>query len=175
METKFLLLSEGGRKKYHHVWERMEEYGIHPLPLDDFPTTFEQLSGVASNLGMNLFSCCIKHFIPGWTGDSGCLSAQRLVRVGKRRFGEAWNRLSFEHRPSRPGCDCTFYYDLSNVTGHKKCGSQEAACIYCSASCKQFGPSIKKRLREEIEAFNNGALTAIMSPAASPLPAISMK
>jgi hypothetical protein len=156
VETKLLLLSEGEDRKYHHAWKRMEDHGIHPLPLDDFATTFTKLSGAASNLGMSLFSCCIKHFIPGWTGDSGCLSAQRLTRVGKRRFGEAWDRISFEPRPSRPGCDCTFYYDLSNVKGNRKCGSQEAACIYCSASCERFSTTIKDRTKREIEAFCNG-------------------
>jgi hypothetical protein len=156
VETKSLLLSEGEHRKYHHVWERMEQHGIHPLPLDDFPTTFNQLSGVALNLGMNLFSCCIKHFIPGWTSDSGCLSARRLTSVGKGRFGEAWNRISFKPRPSRPGCDCTHYYDLSNVKGHKKCGSQEAACIYCTASCEKFGTAMRNRIRREVEAFCNG-------------------
>lgn len=156
VETKFLLLSEGEAGKYHHVWDRMQEVGVHPLPMDDFATTFIQLSGVASNLGMILFSCCIKHFIRGWTGDSGCLSAQRLSRVGKKRFGEAWDRVSSERRPSRPGCDCTHYYDLSNVKGHKKCGSQEAACIYCTASCERFGPAIRDRTKREIEAFCNG-------------------
>lgn len=156
VETKFLLLSEGEDEKYHHVWKRMEDHGIHPLPLDDFPTTFTQLSGVASDLGMNLFSCCIKHFILGWTGDSGCLSAKRLTRVGKRRFGETWNRISFKPSPSRPGCDCTHYYDLSNVKGHKKCGSQEAACIYCTASCKRFGAAMRNKTKQAIDAFCNG-------------------
>jgi hypothetical protein len=156
IETKFLLLGQQDDEKYHHVWERMRDLDIHPLPLNDFPTTFSQLSEIASNLGMTLFSCCIKHFIPGWTDDSGCLSAQRLARVGKRRFGEAWNRISFERRPSRPGCDCSRYFDLSNVKGHKKCGSQEAACIYCTASCKRFGTTIRDRTKREIEAFCNG-------------------
>jgi hypothetical protein len=61
----------------------MEDHGIHPLPLDDFATTFTKLSGAASNLGMSLFSCCIKHFIPGWTGDSGCLSPKGSLVLGK--------------------------------------------------------------------------------------------
>jgi len=164
VETKFLLLNEGEDKKYHHVWERMEELSIHPLPLDDFATMFAQLSRVASNHGMNLFSCCIKHFISGWTGDSGCLSAERLTRVGKRRFGETWNRISFDHRPSCPGCDCTHYYDLSNVKGHKKCGSQEAACLYCTASCKSFGKAIKDKMKQEIEAFCNGEHAELYEP-----------
>lgn len=156
VETKFLLLSEEEHEKYHHVWDRMHEAGIYPLLLDDFATTFKQLSGVASNLGMNLFSCCIKHYIPGWTGDSGCLSAHRLAGVGKKRFGDAWNRISFTPRPSRPGCDCTHYYDLSNVKGHKKCGSQDAACLYCTASCKKFGATIIEKTKQELEAFCNG-------------------
>ena len=156
VETKFLLLNEGKDKKYHHVWDRMQEAGIHPFPLDDFTTTFKQLSGVASNLGMNLFSCCIKHYISDWTGDSGCLSAHRLTGIGKRRFGEEWNRISFKPRPSRPGCDCTYYYDLSNVKGHKKCGSQEAACLYCTASCERYGVTIKEKTKQELAAFCNG-------------------
>lgn len=155
VETKFLLLSEEEDEKYHHVWDRMREIGIHPLPLDDFATTFTQLSGVASNLGMKLFSCCIKHFIPGWMGDSGCLSAHRLTQVGKRRFGESWNRISPARRPSRPGCGCTHYFDLSNVKGHKKCGSQVAGCAYCTSSCERFGAVIRDKMKREIEAFCN--------------------
>lgn len=54
VETKSLLLSEGKDQKYHHVWKRMAEYGIHPFTPDDFAATFARLSGVASNFGMNL-------------------------------------------------------------------------------------------------------------------------
>jgi hypothetical protein len=57
---------------------------------------------------------------------------------------------------SRPGCDCSRYFDLSNVKGHKKCGSQEAACIYCTASCKNFGTAIENKIQSEIKAFCDG-------------------
>jgi hypothetical protein len=103
-----------------------------------------------------LQKCCIKHFVPTWASDSGCLSADRLTRVGKKRFGDAWSRLSSCRRPSRPGCDCSRYCDLSNVKGHKKCGSQEAACIYCTASCERFGIATRDRTKREIEAFCSG-------------------
>ena len=156
VETKQLLLSEAEDKKYHHVWERMRELGLEPLPLDDFPATFTGLAKIASKYRMSLFSCCMKAFLTDWPGDSGCLSAARLTAVGKRRFGDGWNRISFERRASRPGCDCTLYLDLSNVTGHKKCGSQEAACVYCTASCKKFGPAIKAKIAREIEAYRRG-------------------
>ena len=156
VETKELLLAEGENEKYHHVWQRMADLGIRSLPLDDFAVIFAGLSEVASSYGMSLFSCCMKAFLPNWSGDSGCLSAKRLTSVGKRRFGEDWNRLSFRPRPSRPGCDCTHYWDLSNVKGHKKCGSQEAACVYCTASCKDFGTAIKAKIAREIEAYRRG-------------------
>jgi hypothetical protein len=156
VETKELLLGEGENEKYHHVWQRMKGLGIHPLPLDDFETTFVGLSEVASSYGMSLFTCCMRASLKNWAGDSGCLSAKRLTSVGKRRFGEDWSRLSFKHRPSRPGCDCTHYWDLSNVKGHKKCGSQEAACVYCTASCKEFGTAIKVKIERESKAFCGG-------------------
>jgi hypothetical protein len=156
VETKFLLLGQREKDKYHHVWERMNALDIQPLPLSDFPAVFGRLSVIASNCGMALFSCCIKHFIPTWTSDSGCLSAERLTRVGKRRFGDAWACLSYGCRPSRPGCGCSRYFDLSNVKGHKKCGSQDAACLYCTASCERFGAEIKDKAKREIQAFSNG-------------------
>ena len=156
VETKRLLIGEQEDQQYHHVWKRMKEVGIYPLPLNDFTTTFSQLSEVALNHNMRLFSCCMKHFLRGWTFDSGCLSAERLTQVGKKRFGAAWNRLSFCRRASRAGCECSRYFDLSNVKGHKKCGSQEAACIYCTASCERFGTAIRNKIKGEIEAFCGG-------------------
>ena len=156
VETKELLLSEEEGKRYHHVWQRMTDIGIHPLPVEDFPAVFASLSEVAASCHMLLFSCCMKASLTKWSQDSGCLSAKRLTCVGKRRFGSDWNRISFERRASRPGCDCTLYLDLSNVTGHKKCGSQEAACVYCTASCKKFGPAIKAKIAREIEAYRRG-------------------
>ena len=107
---------------------------------------------------MRLSSCCVKEEqnLPGWTHDSGCLSANRLTSTGKKRFGKDWDRLSTTDRSSRLGCMCSRYFDLSNIKGHKKCGSQGAACIYCTASSKAFGKTIKDKLTGEIEAFKNG-------------------
>jgi Domain of unknown function (DUF1848) len=156
VETKELLLGEEKGTKYFHVWQRMTELGIHPLPMDDFPSVFAGLSEVAARHNVSLFSCCMKAFLTNWTGDSGCLSAKRLTAVGRRRFGGDWDRLSFVRRSSRPGCDCSRYLDLSNVKGHKKCGSQEAACVYCTASCKKFGSAIKRKLALELEAYGRG-------------------
>lgn len=155
IETKPLLL--GGQKgdKYHHVWQRLHERKIEPLLLGEFPATFCILSDIARSYGMTLFSCCIKNLIPGWSHDSGCLSAKRLTHVGKRLFGESWDRLSCKNRPSRPGCGCSKYFDLSGVKGHKKCGSQDAACIYCTACAKDFGVTLKEKIRAEIRAYCN--------------------
>ena len=107
---------------------------------------------------MQLFSCCVKEEqnLPGWTQDSGCLSASRYSQVGKKLFGESWDRLSTVGRSSRLGCQCSHYIDLSNIKGHKKCGSQDAACIYCTACSKVFGEKIKNKLAKEIQDFNNG-------------------
>jgi hypothetical protein len=158
VETKFLLIGKESDDKYHHVWRRMRETGIIPLILNDITQVYKQLSEVAVKYGMQLFSCCVKEEqnLPGWTQDSGCLSASRYTQVGKKLFGESWDRLSSEGRSSRLGCQCSRYIDLSNIKGHKKCGSQEAACIYCTASAKDFGISIKNRLTEEIKDFNSG-------------------
>ena len=157
VETKFLLLGKESDDKYHHVWERMREAGVTPLPIIDISEVFNRLSEVAVKYGMRLFSCCVKEEqnLPGWTQDSGCLSALRYTEVGKKLFGETWDRLSAIGRPSRLGCQCSRYFDLSNIKGHKKCGSQDAACIYCTACSKVFGKSIKNKLTKEIEAFRN--------------------
>jgi hypothetical protein len=158
VETKFLLIGKESDDRYHHVWRRMRETGIIPLNSNDITQVYEQLSEVAVKYGMQLFSCCVKEEqnLPGWTQDSGCLSASRYSQVGKKLFGESWDRLSSEGRSSRLGCQCSRYFDLSNIKGHKKCGSQEAACIYCTASAKDFGISIKNILTEEIKDFNSG-------------------
>lgn len=104
----------------------MRETGIIPLILNDITQVYKQLSGVAVKYGMQLFSCCVKEEqnLPGWTQDAGCLSASRYTQVGKKLFGESWDRLSSEGRSSRLGCQCSRYFDLSNIKGHKKCGSQ---------------------------------------------------
>ncbi|MFC1601280.1 DUF1848 family protein [Candidatus Sumerlaeota bacterium] len=156
IETKSLLLGKTERDKYHHVWQRLEELGISALSSTDIETTFPKLSDVAAAHGMTLFSCCIKSLIPGWSFDSGCLSAKRLTLVGKKSYGEAWDRLSCKSRPSRLGCDCSKYFDLSGVKGHKKCGSQDAACIYCTACAKDFGATIKEMIQAEITAYCDG-------------------
>jgi hypothetical protein len=113
---------------------------------------------VAEKYDMWLFSCCVREEqnLPGWKQDSGCLSANRYTQVGKKLFGDTWDRLSTNGRPSRLGCQCSRYFDLSNVKGHKKCGSQDAACIYCTACSKVFGKTIKHELAKEIESFKNG-------------------
>jgi hypothetical protein len=144
--------------KYHHVWRRMRETGIDPLNFNDINQVYNQLDEVAAKYGMELFTCCVKEEqnLPDWTKDSGCLSAYRYTVVGKKLFGESWDRLSTTGRLSRPGCQCSHYFDFSNVKGHKKCGSQDAACIYCTACSKVFGKSIKDILTEEIKDFNSG-------------------
>ncbi|MFC1788365.1 DUF1848 family protein [Thermodesulfobacteriota bacterium] len=157
VETKFLLLGKENDDKYHHVWKRMQEAGVIHLPVDDISEVFSQLSEVAVKYNMEIFSCCVKEEqnLPGWTYDSGCISASRLTEVGKIRFGKDWDRLPTAGRSSRLGCMCSRYFDLSNIKGHKKCGSQDAACIYCTASSKAFGKTIKDKLTREIEAFKN--------------------
>lgn len=157
-ETKFLLIGKESDDKYHHVWKRMRETGVTPLDIDDFAKVFGKLSEVADKYDIQIFSCCVKEeqHLPGWTQDSGCLSAARYTRVGKKLFGESWDRLSTVGRSSRLGCQCSHYFDLSNIKGHRKCGSQDAACIYCTACSKVFGNKIKNILTKEIEDFNNG-------------------
>jgi len=107
---------------------------------------------------MHLFSCCVKHEqnLPGWSHDSGCLSAERLTKAGKKFYGKDWNRLPIGLRASRLGCQCSDYYDLSGIKGHKKCGAQDAACLYCTACNNNFGKAIKSKLKAEIRAFKNG-------------------
>jgi len=158
VETKFLLIGKESDDKYHHVWKRMREIGVTPLTANDFSGIFNQLRKLAAKYGMDLFSCCVKkeQNLPEWPNDSQCLSASRYTQIGKKLFGESWDRLSFEVRSSRPGCQCSHYIDLSNIKGHKKCGSQDAACIYCTASAKDFGISIKNILTKEIKDFNSG-------------------
>ena len=158
VETKFLLLGKESDDKYHHVWKRMQESGVIPLPVDDISEVFSRLSEVAVKYDMRIFSCCVREEqnLPGWTYDSGCLSASRITEVGKKRFGKDWDRLSTASRSSRSGCKCSRYFDLSNIKGHKKCGSQDAACIYCTACSKTFGGKIINKLKKEIEAFKNG-------------------
>lgn len=157
IETKFLLLGKESDDKYHHVWKRMQEEKVTPLPINDFSEVFNRLRIMAEKYGMRLFSCCVREEqnLPGWKQDSGCLSANRYTKVGKKMFGDTWDRLSPIGRSSRLGCQCSQYFDLSNVKGHKKCGSQDAACIYCTACSKVFGKKIKDKLAKEIEAFKN--------------------
>ena len=83
-------------------------------------------------------------------------SADRYTVVGKKLFGESWDRLSNFGRSSRLGCQCSRYFDLSKIMGHKKCGSQDAACIYCTACSKLFGKKIKNILKNEIDYFISG-------------------
>jgi len=159
IETKFLLSGQEKDAKYHHVWERMKEIDIIPQPVENIHSIFVQLSEIAFKYDIHLFSCCVKEEqkLPGWTNDAGCLSADRLSRVAKDRFGVSWDRISFAKRPSRKGCQCSKYFDLSNVKGHKKCGSQNAACIYCTACAKTFGKTIQNKIKAEIDAFCNGS------------------
>jgi len=158
VETKFLLIGKESDDKYHHVLKRMREAGVSPLTINDISKVFSQLSEVAVKYDMQLFSCCVKEEqnLQGWTQDSGCLSASRYTQVGKKLFGASWDRLSSKGRSSRLGCQCSHYIDLSNIKGHKKCGSQEAACIYCTACSKAFGKSIRNTLTKEIEAYKIG-------------------
>ncbi len=158
VETKFLLLGEKSDDKYHHVWKRMQEAGVIHLPVDDISEVYSRLSEVVVKYNMQIFSCCVKEEqnLPGWVHDSGCLSANRLTNAAKKRFGEDWDRLSTAGRSSRGGCMCSRYFDLSNIKGHKKCGSQDAACIYCTSSSEVFGKTIRDKLASEIEAFKNG-------------------
>jgi len=158
VEIKFLLIGKESDEKYHHVWQRIQKAGVTPLEINNIPNVYKNLSDVAVKYGMQLFSCSVKEEqnLPGWKHDAGCLSASRYTQVGKRLFGESWDRLSSFGRSSRPGCQCSHYIDLSNIKGHKKCGSQDAACIYCTASAKNFGTSIKNILTKEIKDFNSG-------------------
>lgn len=159
-ETKFLLLGSQEDQKYNHVWKRMQDAGIIPLPYEEGEREriFQQLTEVAITYRVNIFSCCVKveQGLSGWTHDQGCLSAKRLTEAGKLSSGEHWNRISFKRRPSRPGCLCTHYIDLSNVRGHKKCGSQDAACLYCTASAKVFGKVVNDKIKSELDAFASG-------------------
>jgi DNA repair photolyase len=159
VETKFLLLGEEGNK-YNHVLKRMKEAGVTPLPYNehDIQKVFSGMSDVAVRYGMQIFSCCVsqEQNLPGWTHDSGCLSAERLTQAAQKKFSADWDRLPRTNRASRLGCQCSRYFDLSNIKGHKKCGSQDAACIYCTACSKVFGETVKKKLSQEIEAFKKG-------------------
>jgi hypothetical protein len=157
-ETKSLLIGKESDDKYHHVWKRMQEAGVTALDIDAVAEVFGDLSEVAVKYGIHLFSCCVKEeqHLPGWTQDSGCLSASRYTQVGKKVFGESWDRLSSFGRSSRLSCQCSNYIDLSNIKAHKKCGSQDAGCIYCTACSKVFGKSIRNMLTKEIEALKNG-------------------
>jgi hypothetical protein len=158
VQTKVLLIGKESNDQYHHVWKRMRGLGVTPLTANSISGIFNQLSEVAVKYGMQPFTCCVKEEqnLPGWTQDSGCLSVPRYTQIGKKLFGESWNRLSSLSRPSRLGCLCSNYIDLSNIKGHKKCGSQDAACIYCTACSKAFGKSIRNTLTTEIKAFKNG-------------------
>ena len=159
VETKFLLLGEEGNK-YNHVLKRMKEAGVTPLPYNehDIQKVFSGMSDVAVRYGMQIFSCCVsqEQNLPGWTHDSGCLSAERLTQAAQKKFGADWERLPQTNRASRLGCQCSRYFDLSNIKGHKKCGSQDAACLYCTACSKVFGKTVKEKLAQEIEAFKKG-------------------
>jgi hypothetical protein len=157
-ETKFLLIGKESDDKYHHVWKRIREAGVIPLDIDDINQSFGNLAEVALKYGIRLFSCCVKEeqCLPGWTNDSGCLSEKRYTVIGKKLFGESWDRLSKFGRSSRLGCQCSHYFDLSNVKGHAKCGSQDAACIYCTACSKVFGKKVMNILKNEIDDFISG-------------------
>lgn len=146
VQTKFLLFSQIEGGKYHHVYKKMQQLGITPLSISD-SEKFEILSRfkeLSNYRGLECSTCCIaqEQQLPSWSGDNACLSADHLTRVGKRLFGNQWNRITQEKRSSRKGCLCTAYWDLSYVKGHKKCGSQSPACLYCSASSHTFGKSI---------------------------------
>jgi len=158
VETKFLLLGRESDDKYHHVLRRMKEAGVIPIPPDNKEQVFLELKKVADKYGIQIFTCCAKkeQNLIGWTHDSACLSAARLTNAAKKLYGNAWNRLPEDKRASRPGCQCSHYFDLSNIKGHRKCGAQDAACLYCTACSRVFGKIVRDKLDKEIEAFKNG-------------------
>lgn len=156
IETKTLLLGEDLNEKYHHVWKRLSEFGVGVLTPSDFLVLYANLRDVAASYGMELFSCCMKHLISDWESDSGCLSADRLTKVGRILYGSDWSRLSGDSRASREACKCSRYWDLSNMKGHKKCGSQAEVCLYCTACSANFSNSLKQIIQQEIQLFLNG-------------------
>lgn len=133
--TKFLLLSTMKPKKYSHVYERLIDAELIPMRIEDKSGIFKILKKVVDNFDANLKTCCVKveQNIDDWFYDSGCLSGHRLTLVGKKRFGENWNRITTMKRPSRPGCLCTWYWDLSVNKGFKRCGGFNS--IYFHVTC----------------------------------------
>jgi len=156
--TKFLLRSHPRDKRYRHVYERMVENGLAPLPPGDIHEVFQELTQVAPEYGIALQTCCVREEqkTASWGHDGGCLCGPRLTEVGKRRFGSSWNRISPMNRPSRPGCLCSLYWDLSVNRGLKRCGGGSAGCIYCTSSAKKFGPRLLQTLQEEREWYLSG-------------------
>ncbi len=137
IQTKFLLFSGVKNKRYYHVYSRMQQQGITPIVLSnteklDILSRFKQ---TADSLGLRLTTCCMAHeqTFPEWNEDEACLSADQLTKTGKRLFGNQWNRITQTKRSSRKGCHCSAYWDLSNIKGHRKCGSRSPVCLYCSA------------------------------------------
>lgn len=158
VSTKFLLFGEKAGQKYFQVYERLKQAGLIPFKPDNQLKIFEKYRDIAKEHGMRLQTCCVRaeQDIQEWKYDGACLSASRLDKVGKRRFGEHWNRISFLKRNARPGCLCNLYWDLSISKGCIRCGSQEAACLYCSASVKNYGAKIKNQLKKEIKEYLSG-------------------
>jgi len=158
VETKFLLIGNAEKEKYDHVRKRMENAKVMPIQFStseirEILSMFKHVC--EKELGVDIFTCCVgkEQGISNWPHDLSCLSYGRLTKVGKKLFGEHWDRISLGKRSSREGCLCTAYWDLSNVEGHKKCGSQDAACIYCTASSKDYSAGINQKIEQEKETF----------------------
>jgi hypothetical protein len=160
VESKPLLAGTINVGKYHHVRERLTDAGLKPELFyeDEVKSSYTQLGEICKGLGFSLSTCCVcaSHSIPGWNLDAGCLDHRQLTTVGKKLFGESWNRICAAKRPSRKGCLCSAYWDLSYVMGHKKCGAADAACLYCTACAKTFNSKIMKLVETEKADFFSG-------------------
>ena len=159
VKTKFFLLGNDTHGKYRHVRERMRAFHVIPLAAgNNLLRTYARLVDVARKHNMMLSSCCVRteQNRPAWPHDQGCLSAARLTAVGKKLFGPSWQRLSQAPRPSRRGCLCSQYFDFSRLKGHRKCGSGDSACIYCTACNRIFGNRLRERFAFEMKAFCEG-------------------
>ncbi|MBI5242293.1 MAG: DUF1848 family protein [Elusimicrobia bacterium] len=152
VESKPLLAEEKEGGKYHHVWKRLKRAGLWPEPFssEEVREIYSRMKSLAEGFGFKPSTCCVEQTcgLKGWNLDAGCIDAEQLTEVGKALFGPDWARISKGKRSSREGCRCSAYWDLSNAKGHKKCGSGEAACLYCTACNEKFSADLWKKVDE---------------------------
>ena len=103
---------------------------ISPLDAGGFISSLDERCAAG---GIN-FSVCVSPAVAA-AGREGCIDGAWVNQVNQSRFGAAARPVTLiahnRRGAQRPGCTCTFSYDLGYSRGLRQCKGFGSYCLYC--------------------------------------------